>query len=567
MGRIVKDERCPACAETGHDKTSNHLLVFEDGGKYCGRAEYHANGKPYVVKPEGSTTEEDDDSNMHWLKYTVQDALKLPVGSDPSRKVSTETANHFRTRVEFNTTNGELEKVFYPYIRDGKAVGYKIRKKYEEGDRELEKKPELLGKFKCFRAIGDVTGLLYNQHNIQGGGKRLLITEGEEDAHAAYEMLAKYNPKVCSIPSGATINKDGKGVLDKGILENLDLLRAFEEVYVCFDNDAAGKAITIELANVLGPVVKVVKLSEKDASDMLKKGKQQEFVNAFFSAKLYAPEGFVTIDDIWDEATAMPTWGKSWPWPTLTKLTYGRRLGEGIYFGAGVKVGKSESVNQIAHHVIENEEGKIALFKLEEKPSMTARKVAGKIMHKQFHVPDGPFTQDELKEGVDKVRNGVLLYDSYGATGWDKLKAAIRHAVVAEGCQDIVIDPLTRLTVGMNAADQNTELERISDEISKMAKDLGFFYMIFCHLKAPQTGKPHEEGGKVHSNQFHGSRAMMRACYYMVGIERDKTAEDETERNTSQFVLLEDRAFGNSGRFDVFYDRETGDYLEPERSF
>jgi twinkle protein len=68
----------------------------------------------------------------------------------------------------------------------------------------------------------------------------------------------------------------------------------------------------------------------------------------------------------------------------------------------------------------------------------------------------------------------------------------------------------------------------------------------------------------VQSNQFAGSRAMMRACYYMLGIQRNKDpALDEDERNTSQFVLLEDRAFGNIGKFNVFYNKSTGEYLEP----
>ena len=60
---------------------------------------------------------------------------------------------------------------------------------------------------------------------------------------------------------------------------------------------------------------------------------------------------------------------------------------------------------------------------------------------------------------------------------------------------------------------------------------------------------------------------MMRACYYMIGIERDKTVDDPIERNTSSFVLLEDRAFGNVGSFDVYYNRDTGDYLEPVQEF
>lgn len=50
----------------------------------------------------------------------------------------------------------------------------------------------------------------------------------------------------------------------------------------------------------------------------------------------------------------------------------------------------------------------------------------------------------------------------------------------------------------------------------------------------------------------------------MIGIERDKTKEDLIERNTSRMVLLEDRAFGQVGSFEVYYNPETGSYKEPE---
>ncbi len=56
---------------------------------------------------------------------------------------------------------------------------------------------------------------------------------------------------------------------------------------------------------------------------------------------------------------------------------------------------------------------------------------------------------------------------------------------------------------------------------------------------------------------------MMEKTYYMLGIERDKSSElSMEERNTSTFVLLEDRSFGQTGRFEVFYDDNTGAYLE-----
>lgn len=54
----------------------------------------------------------------------------------------------------------------------------------------------------------------------------------------------------------------------------------------------------------------------------------------------------------------------------------------------------------------------------------------------------------------------------------------------------------------------------------------------------------------------------------MWGIERNKDPDlSQKERNTSTIVLLEDRKYGRSGYFKVYYDQETGEYLEPPEGF
>ena len=54
----------------------------------------------------------------------------------------------------------------------------------------------------------------------------------------------------------------------------------------------------------------------------------------------------------------------------------------------------------------------------------------------------------------------------------------------------------------------------------------------------------------------------------MLGIQRNKDPElPVKERNTSYFVVLDDRKHGRSGKFAVFYDTDTGDYLEPPEGF
>lgn len=54
----------------------------------------------------------------------------------------------------------------------------------------------------------------------------------------------------------------------------------------------------------------------------------------------------------------------------------------------------------------------------------------------------------------------------------------------------------------------------------------------------------------------------------MWGIERNKDPElPMKQRNTSWFVILDDRKHGRAGKFPVFYDIDTGDYLEPPEGF
>ena len=536
---IVGDTACPRCRENGKDSSKNHLMLFSDGGSYCNRCGYSESSSKHKQSygadqyPQRKIT-----PTMSLTQYK-----SLPHKDLPDRKIKASVCEMYGVTVQCSEEDGSITEHNYPVHQEGSLIGYKVRRLP-----------------KTFKSVGECKGKvdLFGQH-LFSGGKKLLITGGELDAMSGYQMIkAKYpgyEPAVVSLPKGETVG---------AISDNLDWINKFEEVIIYTDMDAPGRKCANEMAELIGPKAKIMSTSLKDASDMLQSDKQAEFINSYYSAKLYTPDGFVTVDDVFDKATAMPTWGRSWPWPTLTKLTFGRRDGEGIYVGAGVKCGKSSLIDQLVQHITQVEGGKVALFKMEEDPAMTVRKVAGLYMRKPFHRPDGNFTQEELIEGVGMVKDRIMLFDSYGSTSWDRLKSAIRHAVIVGGCKDVILDPLTRLTVGMDAAAVNTELEKVADELAAMSKDLGFFYVVCCHLKAPSSGKPHELGGTVQSSQFAGSRAMMRACFMMLGIERNKDPElDEVQRNTSSFVLLEDRTFGNIGRFPVYYDRNTGAYLEP----
>jgi len=311
-------------------------MVFDDGNKFCNRCGY------FDKAGEGGSIVSNHKSKSY---LTMEEANSLPLRKD-GRGIEERVSSKFGIKIEYDTSTGEPKAYLYPAFKGGQLTGYKVR--------ELPKR---------FHTIGDVKGCqLFGQH-LFGKGNHLLITGGEEDALSAYQMMKmKYPLKefaVVSLPSGENI---------KGLADNLDWVMQFKEIILCSDMDSAGRKCAESMAKMIGPKARIMEFSEKDANDMLNAGKTKEFINSFFAAKQYKPDSLITVDDVEESALVKPTYGIPWPWQSLTRATFGIRKGEGIYFGAGVKVGKSEAVNEIAAHLIKHGH-KVLLMKPEEQPS------------------------------------------------------------------------------------------------------------------------------------------------------------------------------------------------------
>lgn len=538
------------------------------------------------------------------IEETVEDISTYPCRAIPERNITAETAAHFGIRTKVSAKDGLTpEAHYFPYYLEGKLVGFKKR------DLTIPKQQK--GHFSTV-GFQSVACELFGQHAANKSSRQMIfITEGEYDAATVWQAMREHykardgskkkpNFTVVSISNGTS-----NAVQNLSQKANYKLINKFEKIVIAFDGDKAteaekakgimkGKDAVAAVYSVI-PQMKVADIPEDlDPSDMYTRGMGEQLFWTMMKPKEYIPDGFSLYSQFREKAHEIPKLGRPWPWPSMTKKTLGRRDGEGYFIGAGVKMGKSEWLNQVVDWIIGPEKSKAAVFKFEEENDITCKKVAGKMYHKDFinaekvMIPNengdggyhdiwgepvfegqrGYFKQEELIEATDAVGDNIIYYNNYGRAVWDEVKGAIRHAVLVEGCKDIFIDPITRLVQGMSASDANVELERFSDEISKLAKELGFTYYCFCHLNKPDRGDPHEFGGAVQSAQFAGSRAMMRNTYYMIGIERNKSPDlTPKQRNTSWFVILDDRKHGRSGKFPVFYDIDTGDYLEPPEGF
>ena len=409
---------------------------------------------------------------------------------------------------------------------------------------------------KDFTVLGNLkesTGFFGSRH--WGGGKKIVITEGEIDCMTVSQMQSNKWP-VISVPNGAA------GAA-KAIKSNLEYFDSFEEVILMFDMDEPGVKAAQECA-ALFPVgkAKIASLSMKDPNELLQAGCGEQIVSAIWQAKAFRPDGLVGVSDLMDELNKDIEQGLPWFLPSLTKLTFGRRHGEIYGLGAGTGIGKTDVFTQQIAYDISVLSEKVGLVFLEQQPTETVTRVAGKLAGKRFHVPDGTWTKEERNEWVLKLDGKVTLYDNFGETEWSVVASKVRYMAISEGIRIFYIDHLTAMA---DTADERGSLEQIMKEMASLAKALKVIIHFISHLATPD-GKSHEEGGHVSMRHFKGARAIGFWTHFAFGLERNQQSEDERERQTTTLRVLKDRYTGQATGELIYlgYDRNTGLLFETE---
>jgi twinkle protein len=534
------------------NNSSDGLQVFDDDGKITGYCfscgSYVANPYADGNAPKKKRIQKTDEE----LAREVEEVASLSSAELTHRKLQAWALEHFGVKVAVSEQDGITPVAYYyPCETDGQLVNWKAKTINE-------------GYYFRVGPKGDTDPFGWRQA-LAAGSPKLFITEGEDDAIALYQSLklhaantkwAHLEPAVISLRNGAT---GAKADINKYFSV---ITKVFRDVVLVFDMDEPGRKAVKDVVQIL-PSASTAILPSKDANACVMDG----YTKALCTAVLHqasTPKNtrLILASSLFEEAKKPPEWGYSWPWPTLTDLTRGIRLGETCFIGAGVKMGKTEMRNSIAEHLIREHKMKVMMAALEEANLKTVKLMVGKAARSHFHDPKRGFDETKFGEGTKVIGDNLFLVDLYQQTNWETLRADIISAA-QEGCQAIFIDPITNVINGLSASETDTVLKEIAPELSAMARDHGLAVFIFCHLKAPLHGEPHERGGKVYSSQFAGSRAMMRSCNYMIGIEGNKDpALDPEQRNIRHFIILEDREFGMVGDIPVYWDENTGIFTE-----
>ena len=165
------------------------------------------------------------------------------------------------------------------------------------------------------------------------------------------------------------------------------------------------------------------------------------------------------------------------------------------------------------------------------------------------------------------MQGKVRFYDRSASRDWNDIRIAIEEMHLLDGINIFIIDPLTALISRYASSEANDKLNEIMTDMADLV--LKYPITIFCYSHVnpkPKGNKSHEQGGKVYSHEFTGSRAMEKWAHYGHGISRDRSEDCPPEReNISEFRMLFDRDFGQGYSCDVMFDERTITYLEPRR--
>ncbi|WP_284161823.1 toprim domain-containing protein [Burkholderia pseudomallei] len=280
---------------------------------------------------------------------TVEDILTYPMMGIPERGITEETAKHFGIRVKLDGKTGlKHEAHYFPYYVEGVLSGFKKR--------DLTKPKQQAGHFSVV-GFQSVQCEPFGQHAAnKTRNKTVIITEGEYDAAIVWQAMRenykgrdgstrKINPTVISVSNGTS-----NAVRNLGQKKNLKYVEKHEQIVLCFDADKAtdaekqqgiikGKEATAQVYSLI-PQMRVADLpDDKDPCDMYGEGMANQLFWSIMKPIEYIPDGFRTYEQIRTKAQEIPVLGRPWPWPTMTKKTLGRRIGEGYFIGAGVKMG------------------------------------------------------------------------------------------------------------------------------------------------------------------------------------------------------------------------------------
>jgi twinkle protein len=491
---------CPDC------NSSDALAEYDDGHTFCFSCSKVTSSNNILYNTFVSLFDNKKDKMEDTIKdnYTYQYVGWRGITKDTFK------AYDVKTKV---ASNGQPYSVVFPYGVDASK------------ERPIDRKN--------FFWIGKASeASLFGMERFSAGeAKAITITEGELDALSVYQMLGSKYPAV-SVRNA----QSARGDCEKA----RDYLNSFEKIYLAFDNDEPGQKAVKEVSQLfdVSKVYHVKFTKHKDANAYLQAGEEKEFSNVWWSARPYLPKGLIadyqTIEDVLRKESEQAK--ATYPFSVLQDMTYGIRSKEVLLFLAQEKVGKTEVMRSLEHHLLKTTDENIGIIHLEEEEKRSVQGLIGYELGVPCHLPDaGVSVEDQIAayRTLTKRDGRVHFYSHFGSDDPNTILDVVRYLVTVCHCQFIFLDHITMLVTGFEGDDERKKLDYLSTRLAMLTRELDFTLFMVSHVN---------DDGKTR-----GSRNISKVADLIISLDRNIEAESFEERNKTRLTIRGNRYAGLSG--------------------
>lgn len=430
------------------------------------------------------------------------------------------------------------EVVVLPYLRDGELVNVK----YLRVDRPGGKKVEWVER--------DAEPCLFGWQAIPENARSVTLCEGEIDAMSCWQM----GLPALSIPFGAS---------STGWIEHeFDWLERFDEIYLAFDQDAAGqRGLHAHVERLGRERCRVVRLIEKDANAMLQAGLDHDtFHDLWAAARTLDPAELRSAAEYAEDVVRLlyPPEGAEERRALLLpfeKLTGRIRFqsGECVLWNGINGHGKSQLVG---HAVLEALKlgYRVCVASLEMKPARWLARMDRQAC--AVRDPAIPFLRAVHEWYADKL----WVFDVVGTAKVDHLLEVFAYARRRYGIELFVIDSLLKCGLAESDYDgQKLFVERLCD--FKNAHDC-IVWLVAHARKQEDEGKP---TGKM---DVRGAGAITDLVDTVLTVWRNKAKEERPEEYAKKpdgLLICDKNRNGEwEGRQALWFDRNSFQFLDSD---
>lgn len=501
-GKELKIKKCPFC----NREKEKFYINTETGMFICHSGSCNESGSfiklqhKFGIKVNFKESLENSVNKKTVLKLTLQEQNQFKKMSDEmynwwlNRGISKETLNYMKVCSYKN-------EVVFPYLQENELKMIKYR------DINIKQ-----GEKKKIRIQENSVPVLWGIDKVDLN-EPVIITEGEPDMLSWIEAGYK---NVISIPLG-TSNL-------KWIDNNLNYIEKIKTLYICFDNDEAGREALKKIKYRLGSFINLYVIdtgSYNDVNEMFVAEGKNKLIYSYEHAEEYLEMDYYYAENI-DISTSTPETSSFIK--TLDKQTGGFIFPEVIVWSAYTGCGKTTLLSQMALNNI-SLGNNVCYYTGEDSKEDILTKIAlqlygeegtKEIYNKVTEQNERYATEDSRKKIKKDIGRKLIILESEIVLSNEELLLKMKKALIKDNCRVFIIDNLMQIDIIKKETESKNEQQKLFvRELVRFARQNNIQIHLVAHNKKPETSN---QSGKTYD--VSGASEIVNLAHMVIGIDR-----------------------------------------------